>query len=186
MHACLLLYSQPWWSWTSPLKLKAKPQVNVSIYTFPLSYLFQQQKTKTSKNDLLTLFPFPICHHLRLVSALIPSLDPLALHCFCVGYPLMLTDSNSLCKQYCSAWILRAKSLLFASECLLFSWIKKYIIFRGVLAHTFNPRTWEAGGSLSLRPAWPIDLSFRSAEATQKPVTEIYKKKRKEKETPKV
>jgi hypothetical protein len=33
---------------------------------------------------------------------------------------------------------------------------RKHLIIPGVVAHTFNFSTWEAeaGGSLSLRPAW--------------------------------
>jgi hypothetical protein len=45
---------------------------------------------------------------------------------------------------------------------------------RVVMAHTFNPNTWEAeaGRFLSLRPAWSTELSSRTARATQKnPVT---------------
>jgi hypothetical protein len=40
-----------------------------------------------------------------------------------------------------------------------------------VVAHAFNPSTWEAeaGGSLSLRPAWSIDEFQDSQDYTEKP-----------------
>jgi hypothetical protein len=54
-----------------------------------------------------------------------------------------------------------------------------------VLAHAFNPSTQEAeaGGFLSLRPAWSTELSSKTARATQRnPVLKKQKKKeRKEK-----
>jgi hypothetical protein len=49
----------------------------------------------------------------------------------------------------------------------------------GVVAHTFNPSTWEAeaGRFLSSRPAWSYKMSSRTARATQrKPVSKKKKK----------
>jgi hypothetical protein len=41
---------------------------------------------------------------------------------------------------------------------------------RAVVAHAFNPTTWEAeaGGFLSSRPAWSIRVSSRTAGAIQR------------------
>jgi hypothetical protein len=52
----------------------------------------------------------------------------------------------------------------------------------GMLAHTFNPSTWEAeaGEFLSLRPAWST-VSSRTARATQRNPVSGGKKRRKEK-----
>jgi hypothetical protein len=53
-----------------------------------------------------------------------------------------------------------------------------------VVAHAFNPSTWEAetGGFLSSRPAWSLyRVSSRTARATQRnPVSKKKKKKKKE------
>jgi hypothetical protein len=52
----------------------------------------------------------------------------------------------------------------------------------GVVAHAFNPSTWEAeaGGFLSSRPAWSTKVSSRTARATQRnPVSKNQKKKKK-------
>jgi hypothetical protein len=54
----------------------------------------------------------------------------------------------------------------------------------GVVVHTFNPSTQEAeaGGFLSLRPAWSTKVSSRTARATQRnPVSKNQKKKKKRK-----
>jgi hypothetical protein len=51
---------------------------------------------------------------------------------------------------------------------------------RAVVAHAFNPSTWEAeaGGFLSLRPALVYKVSSRTARATQRnPVSKNKKKK---------
>jgi hypothetical protein len=51
---------------------------------------------------------------------------------------------------------------------------------RAVVAHAFNPSTWEAeaGGFLSLRPAWSTQVSSRTARVIQKnPVLKNKKKK---------
>jgi hypothetical protein len=39
-----------------------------------------------------------------------------------------------------------------------------------VVAHAFNPRTWEekTGGFLSLRPAWSTKVNSRTARALQR------------------
>ena len=53
----------------------------------------------------------------------------------------------------------------------------------GMVAHTFNPSTWEAeaGGFLSSRPAWS-QVSSRTAKATQRsPVSKNQKKGKKKK-----
>jgi hypothetical protein len=58
-----------------------------------------------------------------------------------------------------------------------------------VVAHTFNPSTWEAeaGGFLSSRTAWSTKVSFRTARAIQRnPVSKNKnknKKKKKEKKS---
>ena len=54
-----------------------------------------------------------------------------------------------------------------------------------MVVHAFNLSTWEAeaGGFLSLRPAWSTRVSFRTARATQRnPVSKNQKKKKKKKE----
>jgi hypothetical protein len=38
-----------------------------------------------------------------------------------------------------------------------------------VVAHAFNPNTWEAGGFLSLRPAWSTNVFQDSKGYTEKP-----------------
>jgi hypothetical protein len=51
----------------------------------------------------------------------------------------------------------------------------------GVVAHAFNPGTWEAeaGQFLSLRPAWST-VSSRTARATQrKPISKTKQTKKK-------
>jgi hypothetical protein len=51
---------------------------------------------------------------------------------------------------------------------------------RSCQAHTFNPSIWEAeaGGFLSSRPAWSIELSSRTVRATQR--NPVLKKNKKE------
>jgi hypothetical protein len=48
-----------------------------------------------------------------------------------------------------------------------------------VVAHTFNPSTWEAeaeaGGSLVSRLAWFYRVSSRAARATQRKTLEVNK-----------
>jgi hypothetical protein len=53
---------------------------------------------------------------------------------------------------------------------------------RAVVAHAFNPSTWEAeaGGFLSLRPAWSIQRDFQDSQGyTEKPCLGKKKKKKK-------
>ena len=55
-----------------------------------------------------------------------------------------------------------------------------------MVAHAFNPSTWEteAGGFLSSRPAWSTKMSSRTARAIQKnPVSNKNKNKTKQKKT---
>jgi hypothetical protein len=47
-----------------------------------------------------------------------------------------------------------------------------------VVAHAFNPSTWEAGGFLSSRPAWSTSEFQDSQGYTEKPYLEKPKKKR--------
>jgi hypothetical protein len=66
-----------------------------------------------------------------------------------------------------------------------FSFLKKRRFSPGMVAHTFNPSTWkvEAGGFLSLRPAWSR-VSSRTAKATQRnPVSKNKKQKNKKQKT---
>jgi hypothetical protein len=52
---------------------------------------------------------------------------------------------------------------------------------RVVVAHAFNPSTWEAeaGRFLSLRPAWSTKVSSRTARAIQRnPVSKKQNKKK--------
>jgi hypothetical protein len=57
---------------------------------------------------------------------------------------------------------------------------------QAVIAHTFNPSTWEAeaGGFLSSRPAWSTKcVPGHSQGYTEKPCLEKPKKKKKKKKT---
>jgi hypothetical protein len=70
-------------------------------------------------------------------------------------------------------------SFLFNLESFLIKNLKP-----GLVAHAFNPSTREAeaGGFLSLRPAWSTELSSRTARATQRnPVSKNQKKKKEKK-----
>jgi hypothetical protein len=62
----------------------------------------------------------------------------------------------------------------------------KWSLSQAVVAHAFNPSTWEAevGGFLSSRPAWVYRVSSRTARAIQRnPVSEKQKQKQKQKQT---
>ena len=61
-----------------------------------------------------------------------------------------------------------------------------YCLGRAVVAHAFNPSTWEveAGRFLSSRPAWSNRVSSRTARATQRnPVSKKKTKKTKQNKT---
>jgi hypothetical protein len=53
---------------------------------------------------------------------------------------------------------------------------------RGMVAHAFNPSTWEAeaGGFLSSRPAWSTEFEFQDSQGyTEKPCLRKIKTKQK-------
>jgi hypothetical protein len=119
----------------------------VSITTLSFSW----DADDTSKSGLST------CSQSKHFSSLYPALV-LALNSHPFLAMIMNIDFLAICCHFCE--LLTQIFTFFSTQVVIFFLIfRKYFGVRHYLVHTFNPSTWEAeaGGFLSLRPAWSTE-----------------------------